>query len=100
MRGLLRIIKNKFFVVTLLFAVWVGFFAQYDLMSQREHMQELAGMKAKMIYLEETIARLEKERESLRTDSAVIEQYARERYFMKTPHEDVYVFDTLQAKKP
>ncbi len=100
MRGLLRIIKNKFFVATLIFVVWVGFFAQYDLMSQREHMAELAGMKEKMVYLEETIQRLEKERESLRTDSAVIEQYARERYFMKTPHEDVYVFDTLQTKKP
>lgn len=100
MQGILRIIKNKFVVVTVIFIVWVGFFAQYDLMSQREHLKELAGMKKKMIYLEETIQRLEKERESLRTDSAVIEQYARERYFMKTPHEDVYVFDTLPPKKP
>lgn len=94
MRNILNLLKNKFVIVTLVFLVWITFFSQYDLISQREHAAELEGMKHKIEFLEGEIARLEREKESLQTDSAVIEQYAREKYFMKTKHEDVYVFDS------
>jgi cell division protein FtsB len=86
-------------LVTLVFVIWMTFFSQYDLVNQRAHFDELDGMKKKIEFLQSEIMRLESEKESLETDSAVIEQYAREKYFMKTVHEDVYVFDSNTLKK-
>jgi cell division protein DivIC len=99
MRNVLNLFKNKFVIVTLVFIIWITFFSQYDLVNQRAHWAELDGMKKKIEFLQTEITRLEREKESLQTDSAVIEQYAREKYFMKTVHEDVYVFDSNALKK-
>lgn len=57
-------------------------------------------MKEKIDYLEKEVDRLHAEKNSLRTDSSTIERYAREKYFMKAPNEEVYVFDTVYAPKP
>lgn len=99
MRNILKIFKNKFVIVTIVFVVWMTFFSQYDLVNQRAHFEELDGMKKKIEFLQIEITRLEREKESLQTDSAIIEQYAREKYYMKTLHEDVYVFDSNAFKK-
>ena len=98
MRNIPNFLKNKFVVVTLVFIVWITFFTQYDLINLRAHRAELNGMKTKIEFLESEITRMQREKESLQTDSAIIEQYAREKYYMKTKHEDVYVFDTIASK--
>lgn len=94
---LLRIFKNKFFIVTLIFLVWVIFFAQYDIISQRKQRDELNEMMNKIEYLEGEITRLKEEKTKLEKDPATIEKYAREKYFMKSPQEEVFVFDTVQV---
>jgi len=93
---LLRIFKNKFFIVTLIFLVWVIFFAQYDIISQRKQRDELNEMMNKIEYLESEITRLKEEKIKLEKDPATLEKYAREKYFMKSPQEEVFVFDTVQ----
>ncbi len=92
---LLKLVKNKFFLLTIAFVIWVFFFAQYDLLSLYKQKKELNEMNAKIEYLEKEVDWLKKEKEAIQKDSAVMERYAREKYFMKTPHEEVYVFDTL-----
>jgi cell division protein DivIC len=92
---LLNILKNKYFLATVVFLVWIFFFTQYDIVSQYRQHEELEVMKDKIKYLEQEVSRLESEQTAIKTDSAVLEKYAREKYYMKTPHEDVFVFDTL-----
>lgn len=92
---LLKLVKNKFFLLTIAFVIWVFFFAQYDLLSLYKQKKELNEMNAKIEYLEKEVEWLKKEKEAIQKDSAVMERYAREKYFMKTPYEEVYVFDTL-----
>lgn len=91
----LQILKNKYFLATVIFAVWVLFFAQYDLITQRRQRAELREMKQKIRYLEVEVERLHHEKTALKTDTAVMERYAREKYYMSTPQEEVFVFDTL-----
>ncbi len=95
---LLNILKNKFFIVTVIFIVWVVFFAQYDIISQRKQRHELSEMQRKIKYLEGEISSLKLENKKLKTDPATLEKYAREKYYMKSQNEDVFVFDTLNAK--
>lgn len=99
MKTLLVILRNKYFLVTTGFILWIFFFAEYDVMTQYKQRTELNEMKAKIIYLEAQIDELIKEKNALRTDSGVIEKYAREKYYMKSPNEEVFVFDTLDVKK-
>jgi cell division protein FtsB len=54
-------------------------------------------MKSKIDYLEQEVNRLHTEKVALKTDSVTVEKYAREKYFMKTANEDVFVFDTISA---
>lgn len=99
MKTLLGILRNKYFLVTTGFILWIFFFAEYDVISQYKQRKELNEMKAKIIYLEAQITELINEKNALRTDSGTIERYAREKYYMKSPNEDVFVFDTLEVKK-
>ena len=92
----LSILKNKYLIVTAIFLVWVFFFAQYDLMSQKNQKDELKAMEQKIEYLEKEVSALQQEKNLLKNDSITLEKYAREKYYMKKNNEDVFVFDTIQ----
>jgi cell division protein FtsB len=94
----LSILKNKYLIVTAIFLVWVFFFAQYDLMSQKNQKDELKAMEQKIEYLEKEVTALQQEKNLLKNDSITLEKYAREKYYMKKNNEDVFVFDTIQKK--
>lgn len=93
----LRVLKNKYLIVTLLFLTWVFFFAQYDILSLFRQKKELQEMNEKIRYMQEEVQWMENEKKAILTDSSVMERYAREKYFMKTPNEEVYVFDTISS---
>jgi cell division protein FtsB len=92
----LSILKNKYLIVSVLFLVWVFFFAQYDLISQKNQRDELNTMEQKIEYLEKEVNILQQEKNLLKNDSVTLEKYAREKYYMKKNNEDVFVFDTIQ----
>lgn len=96
---IVNLLKNKYFIVTAVFLVWVVFFAQYDIISQSRQRKELNEMNEKINYLEKEVERLHAEKVLLKTDSTTIERYAREKYFMKASNEEVYVFDTVYTPK-
>ena len=93
---ILSILKNKYLIVSVLFLVWVFFFAQYDLISQKNQKDELDAMEQKIEYLEKEVNILQQEKNLLKNDSITLEKYAREKYYMKKNNEDVFVFDTIQ----
>jgi len=97
---LLSILKNKYFLVTTVFVVWVVFFAQYDIITQRQQRKELREMKEKISYLEQEVTKLHAEKVALKTDTATMERYAREKYYMSSPNEEVFVFDTVYTTSP
>jgi cell division protein FtsB len=94
-QSVLKIITNKYFLVTAFFLSWIFFFASNDLLSQWENKKEYQAMQAKLHYLETEIENMRKEQILLTTDSTYLEKFAREHYRMKKPNEDIFVFDTL-----
>ena len=92
---ILNLLKNKFFIVSIVFVIWVVFFAQYDIISLRNQQAELKEMNEKINYLEKEVDRLRIEKESLKNDPKTVEKYAREKYFMKAENEDVFMLDTI-----
>ncbi len=100
MKTILGILRNKYFLVTTGFIVWIFFFAEYDITSQFKQRKELNEMRQKIIYLESEVQKLQAEKMAIKSDSNTLEKYAREKYFMKAANEDVFVFDSLKKTIP
>lgn len=91
-KKIFKIIKNKYFIASLAFIVWVGFidsdhnlFRQINLKRDLREMNKLKEYYQKQIETNKTLAiRLE-------NDISFVEKYAREEYQMTKPNEIVYV---------
>ena len=86
-----KIIFNKYFYVGLAFVVWMIFIDQESIIVQYKLSKEIQGLEQQQdFYLEE----IEKNKQSLNiltNDTASLEKYARETYFMKKDNEDVFI---------
>jgi cell division protein DivIC len=83
--------KNYYFITLAVFLLWMLFFDSNDFISQyqmRSKVQELE--KDKHFYLEK-IEDVKKDRRELVSNPQLLEKFAREKYLMKKPSEDVYV---------
>ncbi len=93
MKKVLSIVTNKFVLTALAFGVWMFFFDQNDFRSMQQRKQELQRTKDNIAYLNNEIARMEKDHEEMVGNPQRLEQYAREQYLMKRDNEDVYVIE-------
>ena len=93
MKKVLSIVTNKFVLTALAFGVWMFFFDQNDFRSMQQRKQELQSTKDNIAYLNNEIARMEKDHEEMVGNPQRLEQYAREQYMMKRDNEDVYVIE-------
>ncbi|HVV53862.1 MAG TPA: septum formation initiator family protein [Mucilaginibacter sp.] len=91
MKRLLGLFRNKYFLVTLAFVVWMLFFDRNDILSQYQYHSQLSKLKQERdFYLKET-AKVHHDLDELTTNKAELEKFAREKYLMKRDNEDVFV---------
>ena len=87
----LWIIKNKYIMTLLVFIIWLLFFDSNSYLNQRRLNSELAKVESeKEFYLSE-IERDKKTSESLKSNTNLLERYAREQFLMKRDNEDIYL---------
>jgi cell division protein FtsB len=83
---------RKFYTATLVvWLVWILFLDNNNLkvvLSNRVKMKELEKEKS---ILEDKIKQVKKERNEVFGSAKMLEKWAREKYLMRKPHEDVYV---------
>ena len=85
-------LKNKYFLTALGFAIWVLFFDERDFITtQFRHREELMDLQQSRKYYEARIAATREELQRLKTDPAVIEKLAREKFLMKRENEDLFL---------
>ena len=97
MRRLINLFKNKYFLISFAFVVWMIFFDKNDLFSQYQYHQQLSKLKQERdFYLKET-AKVAKDLDELTSNPQKLEKFAREKYLMKKDNEDVFVI--VQPKK-
>ncbi len=85
------LLRNKYFLATLVFAVWMLFFDRNDIASQYEYGRQVSKLQEEKDFYEKEIKQVKKDLNELNTDLQTAEKYARERYFMKKDNEDVFV---------
>jgi len=85
-------LKNKYLLTTVGFLVWILFFDSRDFITshfrERAQLVNLLNSKA---YYEQQIATTRRELQDLKTNPALLEKYARERYLMKRDNEDLFL---------
>jgi cell division protein FtsB len=91
MTRFLNLFKNKYFLVTAAFAVWMIFFDRNDLFSQYEYHQQVNKLKQERDFYQKENAQVHQDLSELTSDKHKLEKFAREKYLMKRDNEDVFV---------
>ncbi|GAO42879.1 FtsB family cell division protein [Flavihumibacter petaseus] len=86
------ICRNKYFLCTVVFAVWMVFFDDRDIITTHfRYKKELHDLEKSKAYYLDQIAETKQELSKLQSDPALLEKYAREKYRMKRDNEDLYI---------
>lgn len=85
--------KHKYWIAILVFGVIIGFLDENSMLRRFGYAREIIRLQDEIeeyrTEYEENTQRLNE----LTTNPEAIEQIAREKYLMKKPNEDIYVFD-------
>lgn len=101
LRFIVRILINKYFLTSLAFLGWMLFFDSDSLIVRNRLQEKLDSLNLEKRYLIEKLRRDSLLTVQLISDTQQIERYARERYQMKKPGEDVFlVSDTTEDQRP
>lgn len=92
-RRLPRFLRNYYFAAGLLFLVWILFLDKNDLVSNFRTTRKVNALQAEKKYYIEKIDEIKKERKTLFGNPELLEKYAREKYLMKKPSEDIYIVE-------
>jgi cell division protein FtsB len=84
-------LKNRYLLTAAGFFVWILFFDSRDLITSHfRERKELNQLEESKKYYEQQIATTKRELDQLKTNPALLEKYAREKYWMKRDNEDLF----------
>lgn len=88
---LLPQLKNKYVIAIIAFIVWMMFFDRNNFINQIRLVNTLSGLDQQMEFYQREIRKDSAELHKLKTDTASLEKFAREKYLMKKEDEDIYL---------
>lgn len=83
--------KNVYFIFTVCFLLWMIFLDSNDIRTQLRFTKRLNELEQEKEFYEKKIEEVKKDRKELMSNDELLEKFAREKYLMKKPSEDVYV---------
>jgi len=98
-KKIFSILSNKYVIALAIFAVIILFTDHNNLFEQWDRKQELKKLQIKKAYYEGEIEKTKKKLADLNNNSAALEKFAREKFYMKKDNEDVFVIDTVKVSK-
>ncbi|RFP66972.1 septum formation initiator family protein [Hymenobacter lapidiphilus] len=86
-----RFLRNFYFLTGLAFLVWMFLFDANDLVRQYDMYAKWEELQGDREYYLREIDKVKKDRAELLSSPELLEKFAREKYIMKRPGEDVFV---------
>lgn len=96
--GTFSLIKNKYFIVIILFLIWMIFFDLKDWRLINARTNKLTELEKSEKHLDNLIKDTRIELNLLKTNAKTIEKYAREKYYMKKDNEDLFIVNPEDKK--
>jgi len=84
--------KTRYALTFGAFIIWMMFFDQHNMIRQIELRAELYQLESDREYYQEEIISIKEDLDELLSDNSKLEKFAREKYFMKKPNEEIFVF--------
>ncbi len=97
MERAVSLVKNKFLIAGIAFAIWICFFDRYDLATQYSYQQERDKLQYEKEFYSTEIVSLEQAIKDVQYNPNEIQRIAREKYKMKKDNEDIYVIMEVPA---
>lgn len=97
---LLKILKNRYFLTSLVFILWMGFLDRDDLFTQINLDKKLEIVENQKAFYIQEIQKLKTGLYNLEKNPFELEKLAREKYYMKKDHEDLFVMVIKTTPKP
>ena len=91
MKRLINLLKNKYFLVSVAFLVWMIFFDKNDLFSQYQYSRQVTKLKQEKEFYQKETDKVRKDLDELTSNPQKLEKFAREKYLMKKENEDIFV---------
>lgn len=91
MKKIISVLTNKYFITSIVLAVWVGFFDKNDIQTQLDFRKEVKKLTAERNYYKNEISSITSDLRELSTNPVTLEKFAREKYFMKRDNEEIFV---------
>jgi cell division protein FtsB len=83
--------KNFYFLGFAFFLAWMIFIDSNNVLNQVRLSIKLNSLKDQKDFYQDRKTKIQSERDELMTNPELLEKFARERYLMKKPTEDLYV---------
>jgi len=83
--------RNFYVVTSFCFLMWMTFLDSNDLISRFRMRAKLNSLEDEKEYNQKRILDAEKDHRELTTDKELLEKFAREKYLMKKPTEDIFI---------
>ena len=83
--------RNFYFVTGFTFLIWMTFLDSNDLINRYRLSAKLRSLENEREYYQEKIKEVEKDRQELMGTTELLEKFAREKYLMKKPTEDIFI---------
>lgn len=87
------ICRRKYLITIVAFAAIIGFLDENSLLRRFEYEREINQLKQEIDKYQTDYEENTRRLNELSTNPDAIEQIAREKYLMKKPNEDIYVFE-------
>ena len=98
--SVIKVFRNKYLSSVIVFVVWILFFDRNDLWTQWDRKQELQKLETSKTFYENEIATTKKDLMDLNNNPAVLEKFAREKFYLKKANEEIFIIDdSTQEKK-
>jgi cell division protein FtsB len=98
--SVVRVLRNKYISSVIVFVVWILFFDRNDLWTQWDRKHELQKLETSKTFYEQEIATTKKDLMDLNNNPAILEKFAREKFYLKKPNEEIFMIDdSTQEKK-
>ena len=88
-----KVLKNKYFLVTVFFILWVFFFDTNNLLRWYSDMKDVAAQERQKNYYKEAIRQTDEKLKELKSNKDSLEKFAREQYFFHESDEDLFIIE-------
>ncbi|HTH55137.1 MAG TPA: septum formation initiator family protein [Cyclobacteriaceae bacterium] len=85
--------RNFYAMTGISFLIWMTFLDSNDLITRFRMSSKLRSLENEKEFYQDRISEVEKDKQELTTNKELLEKFAREKYLMKKPKEDIFIIE-------